>query len=95
MSNNIVKVVPLPIKRLTIEGAPQHEWVGRIILVELSTRTRLQGKILNVTDEWIDTDQGGFRVSDVVMAKWVSDEEAQITRGGPLGYNHNQLPRRW
>lgn len=94
----IVKVVPLqPIqggKRITVEGVPPHKWVGRIITVELTTGLRIQGKILAITETWIDTDNGGFKVENVVSAKWVSDEEAQIIRGGPLNsYNPHRLPR--
>ena len=84
VANNIVKF-PNPSLTYTIEGVQSNKWVGRIILVQISTGLRIQGKILNVTSEWVDTDQGAFRVDNIVMAKWVSDEEAQITRGGPLG----------
>jgi hypothetical protein len=91
----IVKVIPLFPTRLTVEGVPPHKWVGRIITVELTTGLRIQGKILAITEAWIDTDNGAFKVEHVVSAKWVSDEEAQIIRGGPIGsYNPYTLPRR-
>lgn len=99
-NRSIVKVVSLPNsqgsfpKRLTVEGIKPHHWVGRIIIVELSTGSRLQGKILAVTEDWIDTDNGGFKVENVVMAKWVSEEEAQIIRGGPLGSSNPYQLRR-
>jgi len=59
-------------------------WVGRIVIFELSTGTRIQGKILGGDDVWIDTDNGGVKVEHIVHAKWVSEEEARIIRGGPL-----------
>ena len=90
--NNIVKF-PNQSLTPTVEGVQSNKWVGRIILVQLSTGLRIQGKILGVTNDWIDTDQGAFRADNIVMAKWVSDEEAQITRGGPLG-QFGSLPGR-
>lgn len=72
-----------------------NKWIGRIAIFEMSTGTRIQGKILALTDEWIDTDNGAVRVAHIVHAKWVSEEEARIIRGGPLGsYDLYQLPRR-
>ena len=96
MANNIVKFAPAIVpNQFTVEGVAPHQWVGRIITIELSTGTRLQGKILNVTEDWIDTDNGGFKPANVVMAKWISQEEAQIIRGGPLGsYNPHRFPIR-
>jgi len=95
MVKDIVKVFPISPPTRTVEGVAPHKWIGRIITVELSTGRRVQGKILSLNDEWMDTDNGGFRVKDIVFAKWVGEEEAQIIRGGPLGsYNPNQLPRR-
>jgi hypothetical protein len=55
-------------------------WIGRIAIFELSTGTRVQGQILGMSDEWIDTDNGAVRVDAVVHAKWVSAEEASIIR---------------
>jgi hypothetical protein len=55
-------------------------WVGRIAIFELSTGTRVQGQILGMSDDWIDTDNGAVRVDNVVYAKWVSAEEASIIR---------------
>lgn len=57
-----------------------QSWVGRIAIFELTTGTRIQGKILAISDDWIDTDNGGVRVDNVVHAKWVSAEEASIIR---------------
>lgn len=61
-------------------GFDVQHWVGRIAIFELSTGTRIQGKILAINDMWIDTDNGGVRVDAVVHAKWVSAEEAAIIR---------------
>ena len=55
-------------------------WVGRIAIFEMITGTRIQGKILAVSDDWIDTDNGGVRIEHVVHARWVSAEEARIIR---------------
>jgi hypothetical protein len=59
-------------------------WVGRIVIFELTTGLRVQGKILGGDDVWLDTDNGAVKVEHIVHAKWVSDEEARIIRGGPL-----------
>lgn len=56
------------------------KWIGRIAIFELSTGTRVQGQIIGMSDEWIDTDNGAVRVDNVVYAKWVSEEEARIIR---------------
>lgn len=56
------------------------KWIGRIAIFELSTGTRVQGLILGMSDEWIDTDNGAVRVDNVVYAKWVGEEEARIIR---------------
>lgn len=61
-----------------------NKWTGRIAIFELVTGSRLQGKIIGVSDEWIDTDNGAVKVEYIVSAKWVSAEEAQIIRGGPI-----------
>lgn len=55
-------------------------WIGRIAIFELTTGTRVQGKILGMSDEWIDTDNGAVKVDNVVHARWVSAEEARIIR---------------
>jgi hypothetical protein len=55
-------------------------WIGRIAIFEMVTGTRVQGKILAMSDEWIDTDNGGVRVEHIVHARWVSAEEAAIIR---------------
>jgi len=95
MAGNIVRLPIQGFPNQTVEGVNPHKWVGRIITVELSTGRRVQGKILDLNETWMDTDNGGFRVADIVFAKWVSDEEAQIIRGGPLGSNNQYtLPRR-
>lgn len=67
------------------EGTKPHPWIGRIAIFELSTGTRVQGKILAINDPWIDTDNGAVNVEHIVHAKWVSAEEARIIRGGPIG----------
>lgn len=77
---NLVKLLPRD------ETQPSHgevntkRWIGRIAIFELSTGTRIQGQILGMSDEWIDTDNGAVRVDNVVYAKWVSAEEASIIR---------------
>jgi len=95
MAGEIVKFPVQGLPNQTIGGISSQKWIGNIITVELSTGRRVQGKILALNEKWIDTDNGGFRVEDIVFAKWVSEEEAQIIRGGPLGsYNPYTLPRR-
>jgi hypothetical protein len=61
-----------------------HKWIGRIAIFELSTGSRIQGKILAINDEVIDTDNGAIWVKYIVSAKWVGQEEAAIIRGGPM-----------
>ena len=77
MPNAIVRLLPLPNE----EPGP-NKWIGRIAIFELTTGTRIQGKILRVNDEWIDTDNGTVRVDHIIHAKWVNPEEASIIRGG-------------
>ena len=55
-------------------------WIGRVAVFELSTGTRVQGRIVGLSDDWIDTDNGAVRVDNVVYARWVSEEEARIIR---------------
>lgn len=99
-SKAIVRVVPKPIVEVCSEcghsstNAPARpelppvsryaRWTGRIVIFELTTGLRIQGKILGGDDVWIDTDNGAVKVEHIVHAKWVSDEEARIIRGGPL-----------
>lgn len=77
---SLVKLLPRD------EGqAPQGEvdtkrWVGRVAIFELSTGTRVQGRIIGMSDDWIDTDNGAVRVDNVVYARWVNEEEARIIR---------------
>lgn len=86
MPNAIVKLLPLPNQG---SNPPANKWIGRIVVFELSTGTRVSGKILAISEDWIDTDNGAIRVEHIVHAKWVSPEEASITRGGPLNsYNY-------
>lgn len=86
--SNLAKVV-------SIGGPNPNKWIGRIAIFELSTGSRIQGKILAVNEDWIDTDNGTIRISSIVHAKWVSNEEADIIRGGPLGScNQHLFPRR-
>lgn len=54
--------------------------VGRIAVFQLTTGFRVQGKILAVTDTWIDTDNGAVKIEHIVHARWVSAEEAAISR---------------
>jgi len=87
MAGEITKVIPL---RPQSQG--QHRWIGKIVIFEMMTGSRIQGKILGVNDEWIDTDNGAVRVDKIVSAKWVSEDEACIIRGGPLNtYDPYQL----
>jgi len=63
---------------------PEQKWIGRIAIFELKNKTRIQGKILGMNEIWIDTDNGAIKVEEIVFAKWVTPEEAQIIRGGPI-----------
>jgi hypothetical protein len=54
--------------------------VGKIAVFQLTTGFRVQGKILAVTDEWIDTDNGAVKIEYIIHARWVSAEEAAISR---------------
>lgn len=103
MTGEIIRVFPKP--SVESNDVPRHpngqnsnisKWIGRIAIFELSTGSRVQGKILAMDNEWLDTDNGTIRVKDIVHAKWVSEEEERIIRGGPLGSYNNQytLPRR-
>jgi len=91
MAREIVKLVP-PSK----EANPKFSrLIGRVAIFTMSTGDRLQGKILAANEDWIDTDNGAVKVANIILAKWVSQEEEQIIRGGPLGsYDPYQLPRR-
>jgi hypothetical protein len=81
-----------PQKKEGDETSDTNKWIGRIAIFELITKSRVQGRILNVSPEWIDTDNGAVRVRYIVSAKWVSAEEAAIIRGGPL-LSGTQTPR--
>ena len=95
MSKEIVRLFPKSVSGEQENKPNPSKWIGRIAIFELSTGSRVQGKIIGMNDEWLDTDNGTIRVRDIVHAKWVSEEEAQIIRGGPLGsYNPYTLPRR-
>lgn len=96
MTKEIVKVIPFSKSSSGNKGEQDtSKWIGRIAIFELSTGSRVQGKILAMNGEWLDTDTGAIRVNDIVHAKWVNEEEASIIRGGPLGtYNPYTLPRR-
>ena len=88
MPNALAKIIPIP-------GNPSpNKWIGRIAIFELSTGSRVQGKILALNENWIDTDNGAIKVEHIVHAKWVSEEEASIIRGGPLGSNGYSLSGR-
>lgn len=56
-------------------------WVGKIVIFQLTTGLNIQGRILAVTDTWIDTDYGAVRIDHIIHARWVSDEQASFTRG--------------
>jgi len=88
MPNALAKIIPLP------NNPNSNKWIGRIAIFELSTGSRVQGKILALNENWIDTDNGAIKVEHIVHAKWVSEEEAQIIRGGPLGSNGYSLSGR-
>ena len=82
MANNIVRLMP-PVEN-NASNPQRHPWVGRIAIFELSTGTRVQGRILAVSDEIIDTDNGAVWTKYIVSSKWVGQEEAAIIRGGPM-----------
>ena len=91
MGTNLVRLFPQS------EGntPSPNRWIGRIAIFELVTKTRIQGKILAVSEDWIDTDNGAVRVEYIVSAKWVSQEEAEIIRGGPIQpWSGPTFPRR-
>lgn len=82
MDSKLVRLIP-PGKE---QGSTDpNQWRGRLACFELVTGTRVSGRILAVSDVWIDTDNGAIRVEHIVHARWVGEEEAKITRGGPLG----------
>jgi hypothetical protein len=94
MAGEITKVITFP-RSPNGNAAQVHKWVGKIAIFELITGSRMQGKILAVTEEWIDTDNVAVKVAAIVGAKWVNEEEARIIRGGPLGsYDPRQLNQR-
>ena len=62
-----------------------HPWVGRTGVFELTTGTRVSGRVLAVHDEYFETDNGAIRKDAVVHARWMHAEEIAIARGGPLG----------
>lgn len=71
-----------------VDQPQSKKWIGRIAIFEMITGSRIQGKIIAISPDWIDTDNGAIRVEHIVHAKWVGEEEAQIIRGGPIGpYN--------
>jgi hypothetical protein len=77
MAGELVRIGPKP----GDEGhANPKKWIGRIAIFEMVTGSRIQGKILALSDEWIDTDNGAVKVEHIVHARWVSPQEAQITR---------------
>jgi hypothetical protein len=78
---NIIKFVPYT---GTNDTPPSSKWVGRIVIFELITGSRIQGKILAISEDWIDMDTGAVKIEHIVHAKWVSTEEANIIRGGPI-----------
>ncbi|VVB55259.1 Uncharacterised protein [uncultured archaeon] len=77
MAGELVRIGPPPGQ----EGhADPGKWVGRIAIFEMVTGTRIQGKILAVSERVIDTDNGAIFVEHIVHARWVSPQEASITR---------------
>lgn len=91
MANNLVRLIP-PTHH---EGNTEpNKWIGRVAIFELITGSRVQGRILKLSENWIDTDNGTIRVEHIVHAKWVNPEEESIIRGGPLGtYDPYRLRR--
>jgi hypothetical protein len=85
MTEYTAQIVPFP-KQEYIPNPKQ--WIGRLASFELITGTRVSGRILAVSEIWIDTDNGAMRIEHIVHARWVSEEEARITRGGPLENNN-------
>jgi hypothetical protein len=83
MNNNIVRLMP-PSSDNSSKPHQDHKWIGRIAIFELVTGSRVQGKILAINDQVIDTDNGAIWVQHIVSAKWVGQEEAAIIRGGPM-----------
>jgi hypothetical protein len=88
MANGIVRVLPLPKGEYAVNP---NKWIGRLATFELVTGSRVSGRIIAINDIWVDTDNGAIRIEHIVHAKWISDEEAQITHGGPLGNYNRQL----
>jgi hypothetical protein len=88
MAGEITKVIPFPHSQVQAK----HKWIGKIVIFEMTTGSRIQGKIIGVSEDWIDTDNGAVKVDKIVSAKWVSEDEALIIRGGPLNtYDPYQL----
>lgn len=82
MSGNLIRLLPG-------KGEPSpNQWIGRIAIFEMITGSRIQGKIIALNDDWIDTDNGAIRVEHIVHARWVNQEEAEITRSKhPLNFS--------
>lgn len=77
---NLVRLLPHDEVKNTQGEVNPRKWIGRIAIFELTTGTRVQGQIVGMSDEWIDTDNGAVRVDNVVYAKWVGEEEARLIR---------------
>ena len=77
---SLVRLLPRDEGQPTQGEVDTKRWIGRVAVFELSTGTRVQGRIVGMSDEWIDTDNGGIRVENVVYARWVNEEEARIIR---------------
>lgn len=58
------------------------DWVGRWVYVELTTGSKLFGRITRVGGDYIETDTGMFRIPYVIHLRWVSAAEAAILRQG-------------
>lgn len=91
MSNNLVKLALVERQEGRVEP---NKWLGRLAAFELITGSRVSGRIVAVNETWIDLDNGTIKIEHIVHARWIGDEEAQITHGGPLGsYDPRQLRR--
>ena len=89
MASKLAQIIPLH-----ESNANPNKWIGRIAIFELTTGTRVQGKIIGFNDTWLDTDNGAIKIENIVHAKWVGEEEASIIRGGPLNsYDPYRLRR--
>ena len=81
---------PTPVIPRNAAAIPFHRMfqagIGRVVVIELRSGSRISGEVLNVYEEFVDTDSGIIRLEDITHARWMSAEEASIARGSrPLG----------